>query len=92
MNFSDTKMSSALDRKQIDDKIQQIEKRFCGREVNRASGLADLHTWELEEWVAAVLGLFCLSVLFKTVKIPPPAPKQCIVMLSSCRWETNDST
>ncbi len=64
-------MSSALDRKQIDDKIRQIEKCFHGREVNRASGSADLHTWELEEWVATVLGWLCLSVLLKTVKKPP---------------------
>ncbi len=75
MHFSDTKMSSALDRKQIDDKIWQIEKHFRSRELNRASGSADLHTWELEERVAAVLGWLCLSVLLKTVKKSPPCPK-----------------
>ncbi len=82
MNFSDTKMSSALDRKQIDDKIRQIKKCYCGREVNRASGLADLHTWELEEWVAAVLGLFCFSVLFSlhSQEAPPQMYSHVVIM------------
>ncbi len=92
MNFSDTKMSSALDRKQINDKIRQIEKRFRGREVNRASRSADLHSWELEERVAAVLGLFCVSVLLEDSREAPPLPQKCTVRLSSCRSETNDST
>ncbi len=75
LQFADTKTSSALDRKQIDNKIRQIERCFRGREVNRASGSADLHAWEMETQVAPVLGLFC--ALF--VLHPPPQHGQSML-------------
>ncbi len=59
--------------------------------MNRASGLADLHPWELETQVVPVLGLFFFSVVLcqGSQVCPPP---NITIMLSSYRWETDDST
>ncbi len=54
--FADTHLDISVTKKQVDDKIYHIERRFKAREEARHSGAADQSVWPLEERVIPVCG------------------------------------
>ncbi len=54
--FVDTHLDLDINRKQVDDKVYHIERRFKSRESARYSGAADQSYWPLEDRVMAVCG------------------------------------
>ncbi len=52
----DTHLDLSLNRKQVDDKLYHIERRFRACEVARHSGAADQSEWPLEERIVPILG------------------------------------
>ena len=54
--FADTHLDISVTKKQVDDKIYHIERRFKAREEARHSGAADQSVWPLEDRVIPVCG------------------------------------
>ncbi len=54
--LADTHLDLDIQRKQVDDKVYHIERRFRSRESARYSGAADQSYWPLEDRVMAVCG------------------------------------
>ena len=54
--FADTHLDLDINRKQVDDKVYHMERRFKSRKAARYSGAADQSYWPMEDRVAAVCG------------------------------------
>ncbi len=61
--IADTHLDLNLNRKQVDDKLYHIERRFKAREAARHSGAADQSEWLLEDRIIPILGKKCQEVL-----------------------------
>ncbi len=90
ITFAGIRLNHEFDRKVVDSKIHQIERRFRTRENLRHSGATDLPFWPLEDQIALVLGLTIAVTWWSSQEIRTPSPTKTTDVFFLSRWQTHD--